>query len=202
MPKGGFFIQRKEILRKMVEVSSYLYDKGLVPGKSGNISIRYKKDDLDRIAVTPSGSSLKSLAEKDIVIVDIDGNPIYSEDNKPTSELFMHINIYKIRDGVDAVVHTHSPIATGFAFSDEKIERLEGFGPIIDQYIPCVDYYKPGGVDLAKSVSNGLKNQDCVVLKSHGVVAIGKNLDEAALLAEFIEESAKIQFVKKVLSGV
>ena len=102
----------------MVEVSSYLYDKGLVPGKSGNISIRYKKDDLDRIAVTPSGSSLKSLAEKDIVIVDIDGNPIYSEDNKPTSELFMHINIYKIRDGVDAVVHTHSPIATGFAFSE------------------------------------------------------------------------------------
>jgi len=86
--------------------------------------------------------------------------------------------------------------------TDEKIERLEGFGPIIDQYIPYVDYYMPGSVDLAKAVSKGLENQDCVVLKSHGVVAIGENLDEAALLAEFIEESAKIQFVKKFLNGV
>ena len=186
----------------MVTISSYLYNKGLVPGKSGNISIRYKKNELDHIAVTPSGSSLKSLLEKDMVIVDMDGNPIYCGDNKPTSELFMHLNIYKTREDVDAVVHTHSPIATGFAFSDKKIERLEGFGPIIDQYIPYVDYHMPGSVDLAKAVSKGLENQDCVVLKSHGVVAIGENLDEAALLAEFIEESAKIQFVKKVLNGV
>ncbi len=186
----------------MVEVSSYLYKKGLVPGKSGNISIRYKKDEFERIAVTPSGLSLKSLTEKDIIIVDMDGNSIYSVDNKPTSELLMHLNIYKIRDDIGAVVHTHSPIATGFAFSDEKIERLEGFGPIADQYLSYVDYYQPGSIDLAKAVSEGLKNQDTVVLKRHGLVAIGENLDEAALLAEFIEDSAKIQFVKKVLNGV
>lgn len=198
---GGFTIQRKEILRKMIEVSSYLYNKGLVPGKSGNISIRYKKDEFERIAVTPSGLSLKSLGEKEIVIVDMNGNPIYGSDKKPTSELIMHLNIYNISENVGAVVHTHSPIATGFAFANEKIERFEGFGPITDQYIPFVEYYTPGSIELAEAVSKGLKNNDVVILKGHGVVAVGKNLDDATLLAEFIEESAKIQFVKKVLSG-
>ena len=185
----------------MIECSSYLYKNGLVPGKSGNISIRFKKDEFERVAVTPSGLSLKSLVEKDIIIVGMDGNLVYSTDKKPTSELLMHLKIYDERDDIGALVHTHSPIATGFAFADEKIERFEGFGPITDQYIPFVEYYNPGSIELAEAVSKGLKNNDVVILKGHGVVAVSKNLDDATLLAEFIEESAKIQFVKKVLSG-
>ena len=57
------------------------------------------------------------------------------------------------------LVHTHSPIATGFAFAGEKIERIEGFGPIKDQFIPYVDYYSPGSVELAEAVSKDWKNQ-------------------------------------------
>ena len=119
----------------MIEISSYLYEKGLVPGKSGNISIRYKKDEFERIAVTPSGLSLKSLAEKDIVIVDMEENKIYNDSKTPTSELLMHLKIYKTRKDVNAVIHTHSPIATGFAFAGEKIEKIEGFGPVYDKFI-------------------------------------------------------------------
>lgn len=183
----------------MIQISSYLYEKGLVPGKSGNISIRYKKDEYERIAVTPSRLSLKSLVEKDIVIVDMDENKIYDDNKTPTSELLMHLKIYKARKDIDAIVHTHSPIATGFAFAGEKIERIEGFGPIKDQFIPYVDYYNPGSVELAEAVSKGLEKTDVVILKEHGIVSIGENLDEASLLSEFIEESAKTQFVKKVL---
>ena len=116
--------------------------RDLVPGKSGNISIRYKKDEFERVAVTPSGLSLKSLSEKDIVIVDMEGNIIYDDNKKPTSELLMHLKIYETREDINAIVHTHSPIATGFAFADEKIEIIEGFGPIKDQFIPFVDYYQ------------------------------------------------------------
>ena len=197
--KEDFNIQRKEILRKMIQISSYLYEKGLVPGKSGNISIRYKKDEFQRIAVTPSGLSLKSLAEKDIVIVDMEENKIYNDSKTPTSELLMHLNIYKTRNDINAVIHTHSPIATGFAFAGEKIERIEGFGPINEQFIPSVDYYNPGSVELAEAVSQGLEKSDVLILKEHGIVSVGKNLDEASLLSEFIEESAKTQFVKRVL---
>jgi L-fuculose-phosphate aldolase len=184
----------------MVEISSYLYEKGLVPGKSGNISMKFKKDEFERVAVTPSGLSLKSLEEKDILIVDMNGNLIYNEENKPTSELIMHLKIYEERRDISAIVHTHSPIATGFAFAGEKINRIEGFGPITEKHIPFVNYYPPGTVELADAVSKGLKNHDVVILKEHGLVALGENLDEATLLAEFIEESAKIQFVKRVLS--
>jgi L-fuculose-phosphate aldolase len=183
----------------MIEISSYLYEKGLVPGKSGNISIRYKKDEFERIAVTPSGLSLKSLTEKDIVIVDMEENKIYNDSKTPTSELLMHLKIYKTRKDVNAVIHTHSPIATGFAFAGEKIERIEGFGPINNKFIPYVDYYNPGSVELAEAVSNGLEKSDVLILKEHGIVSVGKNLDEASLLSEFIEESAKTQFVKRVL---
>jgi L-fuculose-phosphate aldolase len=183
----------------MVEISRYLYEKGLVPGKSGNISIKFKKDENIRVAVTPSGLSLKSLKEKDILIVDMNGNLIYNSDINPTSELIMHLKIYEERKDISAVVHTHSPIATGFAFAGEKIDRIEGFGPIKDKSISFINYYTPGSVELA--VSKGLKNQDVVLLKDHGLIALGENLDEATLLAEFIEESAKIQFVKRVLNG-
>jgi L-fuculose-phosphate aldolase len=185
----------------MVEISSYLYEKGLVPGKSGNISMKFKKDEFERVAVTPSGVSLKMLDEKDILIVDMNGNLIYNSEIKPTSELIMHLKIYEERDDINAIVHTHSPIATGFAFAGEKIDRIEGFGPIKDKYISFVNYYPPGSVELADAVSKGLNNQDVVLLKEHGLVALGENLDEATLLAEFIEESAKIQFVKRILNG-
>ncbi|MGB8232768.1 MAG: class II aldolase/adducin family protein, partial [Methanobacterium sp.] len=87
-------MKRKEILDKIVEISGYLYEKGLVPGKSGNISIRFKNDEHEQIAVTPSGLSLKELDKNDIVIVDMKGNMSYRTDKKPTSELLMHLKIY------------------------------------------------------------------------------------------------------------
>jgi len=165
-----------EISKNIIETSSYLYEKGLVPGKAGNISIRSRSEGLDIVAVTPSGLSLKSLDETDIVIVDMGGKLVSSSKHKPTSELLMHLNVYHERKDINAVVHTHSPITTGFAFAEEKIERLEGFGPIEETYIPFVNYYPPGSVELADAVSEGLKNEDLVVLKSHGVVALGENL--------------------------
>ena len=71
---------------------------------------------------------------QDIVIVDMGGKLVSSSKHKPTSELLMHLNVYHERKDINAVVHTHSPITTGFAFAEEKIERLEGFeGYMIDK---------------------------------------------------------------------
>lgn len=196
----------EEVSRDVSKVSNYLYDKGLVPGKSGNISCKFSENGVTKVAITPSGVSLKSVTPEEIVIVDMDGKKI-EEDNdngrlirKPSSEVFMHLKVYKNRDDVKSIVHTHSPIATGFAFAGIEIKRLEGFGPIENPVLPFVEYASPGTMKLAENVANGLEKEDIVILKNHGVVACGENLDEAALLTEFVEESAKIQLVTNLLN--
>jgi L-fuculose-phosphate aldolase len=182
---------------EICETGRYIYSKGLAPGKSGNISIRAQ----DTIAITPSGISLGYLKAEDIVLVDMDGKIIAGR-KAPSSELHLHLEIYKRRNDVDGIVHTHSAYATGFAFAGKMIERLEGFGARTKPFLEMVDYAQPGSVELAVSVGEGLKEEDVVILKNHGLVTTGKNLFEAALLAEFVEETAKTQFIARVLDNI
>lgn len=190
----------KKNIAEIIEVSNEVYDKGLVSGKSGNISVRFKKDDKDLIAITPTLKSLSDLCEEDIVLVDIDGNILTR--GKPSSEVNMHLEIYKKRSDVNAIVHTHSPYATGFAFSSKRLKRLEGFGAITSPYLSYIEYEKPGTDELAKSASEGLGDEDVLILKNHGVICVSDCLKEAKLLAVFVEETAKTQFISYMLNSV
>lgn len=181
---------------KLIEVCNNLYDKQLVSGKSGNISIRLG----DYIAITPTLKSINGLDEEDIVLVDFNSNPL--SNGKASSEVGMHLEIYKKRSDVNAIIHTHAPYTTGFAFSDKKIKRLEGFGQIKKPYIASIEYEKPGTEELALSASNAIKEEDVLILKNHGVICVGENLKETESLAVFIEESAKTQFVSLMLNSV
>ena len=178
------------------EIAHYLYSKGLVPGKSGNISARSQ----DTVAITPSGVSLGYVKPEEIVLVDMDENVLTG--GKPSSELVLHLEVYHNRDDVHGIVHTHSSYATGFALAGKRIERLEGFGNIEKPFLKMVDYASPGTVELANRVGAGLKEEDVVILKKHGLVATGENLFNAALLAEFVEETAKTQFVARTLGSL
>lgn len=151
------------------------------------------------MAITPSGFSLKDVKEKDVVVVDMEGNTLKG-DNKPSSEIFMHLSIYKKRNDINGIVHTHSPVATGFSFAQKKLKRLEGFGSVEKTFFPIVKYKKPGSWELAINTAEKMKNDDAVLLEKHGVVATGANLNDAALLAEFIENIAKTQFVACLIS--
>lgn len=190
----------KKNIQEIIEVSNEIYNIGLVSGKSGNISERFKGENGDIIAITPTLKSLSDLNEEDIVLVDFDGNSLTK--GKPSSEVNMHLEIYKKRPDVNAIVHTHSPYVTGFAFSDKKIKRMEGFGEIKNPYLSDIEYEKPGSDELAEKASEGLGQEDVLVLKKHGVVCVGESLKEAKLLAIFIEESAKTQFVTYMLNSV
>ena len=101
---------------KLIEVCNNLYDKQLASGKSGNVSIRLD----DYIAITPTLKAINGLNEDDVVLVDMDGNVLTK--GKPSSEAGMHLAIYKKRSDVNAIIHTHSPFTTGFAFSNKKIK--------------------------------------------------------------------------------
>lgn len=190
----------KKNIAEIIRTSNEIYDKGLVSGKSGNISVRFRKDGNDIVAITPTLKSLSDLSEDDIVLVDFNAKPLTK--GKPSSEVNMHLEIYKKRDDINAIVHTHSPYATGFAFSSKKLKRLEGFGKINNPFISEIEYQKPGSDELAISASEGIKDEDVLILKNHGVVCVGENLKEAKLLAIFVEEIAKTQFISYMLNSV
>ena len=118
----------KEIVKSVVDVSRYIFERGLVPGKAGNVSARINGEDGFIIAITPTLVSLHDLNDDDIVLVK-DNGEILSK-GKPSSEVNMHLAIYREKPEVNGIVHAHSPYATGFAFSDKKLKRLEGFGAI------------------------------------------------------------------------
>ena len=182
---------------EICETGRYIYSKGLAPGKSGNISARSN----DIVAITPSGVSLGYIKVEDIVLVDMEGK-IVAGSAKPSSELQLHLDVYQKRDDVKGIVHTHSSYATGFALAGKRIERLEGFGECQKPLLKMVNYAMPGTRELAKLVADGLSDEDVVILKNHGLVATGENLFEAALLAEFVEETAKTQFISRVLGNM
>lgn len=190
----------KKYIQEIIDTGNNIYNKNLISGKSGNISSRINAASGDIIAITPTLKSLAGLKAEDIVLIDLDGNIL--SDGKPSSEVNMHLEIYKKRDDVKAIVHTHSPYATGFAFSDKKIKRLEGFGEIKKPYLPSIEYEKPGSSELAESASKGIGDSDVLVLKNHGVICVGENLKEAESLAVFVEESAKTQFITFMLNSV
>ena len=181
---------------KLIEVCNNLYEKQLVSGKSGNVSIRLG----DYIAITPTLKAINDLNEEDIILVDMESNPLTK--GKPSSEAGMHLAIYNKRQDVNAIIHTHSPYVTGFAFSDKKIKRLEGFGQINNTYLSSIEYEKPGSKNLALKASEAIGKEDVLILKNHGVICVGSNLKETESLAVFIEESAKSQFVSYMLNSV
>lgn len=190
----------KKYIQEIIDTGNNIYNKNLISGKSGNISSRINAASGDIIAITPTLKSLAGLKAEDIVLIDLDGNIL--SDGKPSSEVNMHLEIYKKREDVKAIVHTHSPYATGFAFSDKQIKRLEGFGEIKKPYLPSIEYEKPGSSELAESASKGIGDCDVLVLKNHGVICVGENLKEAESLAVFVEESAKTQFITFMLNSV
>jgi L-fuculose-phosphate aldolase len=190
----------KKNIDEIISVSNEIYEKGLVSGKSGNISKRIKTSNGDVVAITPTLKSLSDLNEEDIILVDMEGNVLTK--GKPSSEVNMHLGIYKNRSDVNAIVHTHSTYATGFAFSSKRLKRLEGFGEINNKYLAQVGYEKPGSDELAKIVSENIGDEDVLILKNHGVICVADCLKEAKLLAIFVEETAKIQFITHMLNSV
>ncbi|MDR3223938.1 MAG: class II aldolase/adducin family protein [Methanobrevibacter sp.] len=187
-----------DLVKEIIYVSKYVFERNLVLGKAGNVSGRMKEKGEDLIAITPTLKSLNRLKQEDIVLTNINGDILTH--GLPSSELQMHLAIYKEREDINGIVHTHSPYATGFSFSNFHLKRLEGFGKIKSENIKEIPYKVPGSDELAEHASIALKNEDVLILKNHGVIALGSTIEEAGDLAEFIEGIAKTQFVSNLLN--
>ena len=156
----------------LVDYGKKLLDKKLVAGTSGNLSLRGQADE---IYITPSGMNYLEITENDIVKINFKGE-ILEGDKKPSSEWMMHVEIYKNYPNYNAIVHTHSPIATAFAVSRKKIPLiLIEMKPFLGGEIEVAPFKPSGSLELAKSLIPYLKKSNSCLLANHGVVSCGRN---------------------------
>lgn len=175
----------------LVAYGKKLLDKKLVAGTSGNLSLRGKDGE---IYITPSGMDYLEITEDDIVKINFMGE-ILEGDKKPSSEWMMHVEIYKNYPKYNAIVHTHSPIATAFAVSRKKIPLiLIEMKPFLGGEIEVAPFKPSGSLELAKSLIPYLKKSNSCLLANHGVVSCGKDIESAFLSAEYVEDAAKIYY--------
>ena len=182
--------------RDIVEAGKRVYDRGYVASNDGNISARV---DEKRVLITPTGVSKGYMSPDDMVLVDMDGK-VLSGGKKPSSEVFMHLRIYKDRPDVNSVCHAHPPYATGFAVAGIPLDECVLPEVIIVLGgIPIVEYGTPGTEEFFKPVLKYLKNHDAFLLANHGALSIGKDVLNAYHKMETLEHFAHIAFVSKQL---
>lgn len=188
----------QEYRRELVRFGRWLYRKGFMPGTSGNLSVRLEDG---TILATPTGCSKYLMRAADMVIVDLDGRQI-SGTRKVTSEIGMHLAVYRARHDIRAVVHAHPPIATGFACAgralDEPLcaEAVMTLGPV-----PLAPYATTGTDALAQSLAALIPHHSAILMANHGAVAYGENLLDAFLKMETVEHFANICLVAHQLGS-
>ena len=184
--------------QSIISCGKQMFDRGLVAGTWGNISIRNAIG--DRIFITPSGMPYGELTPEDIVVVDAVGNVL--EGKRPSSELPLHLAIYAKRTDVLAIIHTHSLYATACAVAGEGIPPcLEELVQVVGGSVDVARYALPGTNELAQNVVDALGDKTATLLSNHGAVACGPSLKEALLIAELVEKAAHIHVIAHQLGG-
>ena len=177
--------------------SKRLYQKGMSPATSGNISTKTDKG----ILISASGTCLNDMDENDIVLIDYEGNVIQGK-KKPSSEKIMHGAIYTQRDDIGAIIHCHCPVITAFAVAGVEITKpiLPDFALLYDK-IPLVPYFCPSSFELADTVGKYFEKYNVVLLKNHGIVLGADTLQNAFYALESIRAYCETYFGAEVLGG-
>ncbi|MBQ1447308.1 MAG: class II aldolase/adducin family protein [Solobacterium sp.] len=190
----------EELKAEVVRIARKAQNSGLCKHKAGNVSALDPETGL--VCITPSGVDRDYLTPDQVCVVDFDLNCI--EGGRPSSETLMHIECYKERPDIRAIVHTHSAMASAFACLNRPIPSFifELFVFHLDNgVIPVAPYALPGTMDLARSVAETVKRSDLVLMERHGTIAVGGNLNEAYENADYIEELAKIYYTILTLNN-
>ena len=170
-----------------------MYRRGLVGAYSGNASLRLEGDlEEGLLLVTPTQRPYYRLHPEELVVVDLSGEPV-SDGLAASSETALHLEIYRTREDVDAVVHTHSLCASAAAVAGREIP------PIVDEMvfhigggIPIGDYAFPGSEELALIATRTMGERNAVLLRNHGVVGVGGEIWDALEVCDLVERVARI----------
>lgn len=182
----------------LIATAKRCFDLRLQTNAGGNLSVRL--DTVDAIVIKPSGVGFNECTRDNLQVVHLDGT-LEPSDHKPSKDLDFHLDLYRIREDIRAIVHCHSPWATGYASAGLEIpcltvQTIEKIGRM-----PLVPLSAQGGPQTDKEISPVFRDKSIVaaVLANHGTIGVGKNLVKAQYLAEIIEETAQIAYVRDTL---
>ena len=188
---------KKNLVKKIIKYGKMCGEKNFTPGYSGNISARYKNG----LLITTSGSSNSYLTDKEIVYTDFNGKALEFK-KKPSSEKFLHIEIYKRRPEINYIIHVHAPYLSSFASSGKDLmepimaENVFYFGGI-----PLAKYALPSSMDLVNNTVKYFDNYDAVLMENHGFIVASKSIEDAYMKLELAESYAQVVVNTIVLGG-
>jgi L-fuculose-phosphate aldolase len=187
-----------QVRADIVEVGRRLYARGYTASNDGNISVRL---DEGRILTTPKSVCKGFMTADMMVVVDPAGTKIEGT-RDASSELKMHLEVYRNRPDVKAVVHAHPPLATGFAVAGIPLDRAV-LAEVVTTLgsIPIADYATPSTEELPAAVRQYIKAHDGLLLANHGALTVGHDLFAAYYKMETVEHFAKISLVARLLGG-
>lgn len=179
--------------REIIRIALKMVQSGLVKGTWGNISVLED----DRVFITPSGLPYEQLVSEDIAVVDLATGVQIGGRLKYSSELPLHLIIYKNFPDFKGIVHTHSIYASAFAAIEKEIPcYTEDQAQIIGGSIPSTLYALPGTKELGENVKQVLRTgKYAALLAKHGLVAVGRSLQEAFMVAEIAEKAAHTAYL-------
>jgi len=182
----------------IVEVGRRLYARGYTASNDGNISVRL---DANRLLMTPKSVCKGFMDPAMMCITDLAGTKL-AGDRDPSSEMQMHLEVYRQRPDAMAVVHAHPPTATGFAVAGIPLDRAV-LAEVITTLgsVPIADYATPSTKELPEAVRKYVKAHDGMLLANHGALTLGADLFGAYYKMETIEHFAKISLVARLLGG-
>jgi L-fuculose-phosphate aldolase len=182
--------------RDICTVGRWFHERGYVAATDGNISVRL---DPRRVLTSPTGISKGMMAPDDLVITDLQGKKL-SGRRTPSSEIAMHLLIYRRRPDVYAICHAHPPVATGYAAAGLALNKaLISEVVLALSCIPVAPYGTPGTPELTETLEPLVANYDAILMANHGVVTYGPDLLTAFFRMETTEHFARVSLVTELL---
>ena len=196
---GAARVSEFKIKEQMCDIGRRIWLKGFCAGNEGNHSYRLSEN---RILCTPTGISKGNLKPEDICTVDLEGKQVVGK-RKRTSEILLHLAIYKARPDVRAVVHSHPPHATAFAIANVDLPTC--IHPEAEVFLGAVKtakYVTPGDTRLGESILPYVKDSNTILLQNHGTVTFDKDLENAYYKLEIVDAYARILILAKQIGSI
>lgn len=185
--------------REIVHICRLLYQRGLIVGTEGNVSVRAAPN---RFWITPTGCHKGMLQPQDTVLIDAQGQ-VYFGQGRPSSETAMHLTLYQRRPEVQAVVHAHPPIATALTVAGYALESaLLPEAVVALGEVPTIPYRMPTTPAFAREIGERMCHVEAALLENHGCITVGPSLMTAFNRLETVERVAQIFYLAQTLGRV